>query len=378
MTKQRRLLALLPLGMNILTKKSFTGIIGFTNIVKVVNKVKVINRKALECVEIKFLKLPNIQKYEVILRNEKEFVASVEMDDGFEFQIHACMVEMAYPSTVMQLLERNKDKDISILVAPYISERTAVICEKNGIGYFDYAGNCYFVGHSIYLSEKGNKNPEPEKARAASVFERSSVVSSMILREIFADIIRPWKLKHLAEKVNCSIGQVSKVMDFLLKNAWAEKTKEGYLISEPELLLEEWSNIYGKKEIVQYPCYTLDSLPVLEEKLRLMKRDTGIDYYLSGIAGGVRYAPVVRYNKVHVYIAPEDMKEAIAYLELKEVSSGANVVILTLENDTYIKDSRVAGTDMVVSPLQIYLDCMQLKGRGEEMAEAVLRREILK
>ena len=363
---------------NILTKKNFIDIISFTNIVKVVNILKVLNRKALECVEIKFLKLPNIQKYEVTLRNEKGFVASVEMDDGFEFQIYACTVDKAYPSTVMQLLEKNKDKDISILVAPYISDRTAMICEKYGIGYFDYAGNCYFAGHSIYLSERGNKNLEPAKAPAASVFERSSVVSSMILREVFADITRPWKLKHLSEKVNCSIGQVSKVMDYLLTNAWAEKTKAGYLISEPKLLLEEWSSVYGKKEMVQYPCYTLDSLPVLEEKLRLMKRDTGIDYYLSGIAGGVRYAPVVRYNKLHVYIAPEDMKEAITYLELKEVSSGANVVILSLENDTYIKDSRVTGADMVVSPLQIYLDCMQIKGRGEEMAEAVLSKEILK
>ena len=32
----------------------------------------------------------------------------------------------------------------------------------------------------------------------------------------------------------------------------------------------------------------------------------------------------------------------------------------------------------VVSPLQIDLDCMQIKGRGEEMADAVLRKEILR
>lgn len=36
------------------------------------------------------------------------------------------------------------------------------------------------------------------------------------------------------------------------------------------------------------------------------------------------------------------------------------------------------GESMVVSPLQIYLDSMQLKGRGEEMAEAILRKEIIK
>ena len=102
--------------------------------------------------------------------------------------------------------------------------------------------------------------------------------------------------------------------------------------------------------------------------------------YITGAAAssGVRYAPVVRYNKVHVYIAPEDIQEAISYLDMKEVNSGSNVVILPLENDSYIKDCRVIGDSAVVSPLQIYLDCMQIKGRGEEMAEAVLRKEVIK
>ena len=87
---------------------------------------------------------------------------------------------------------------------------------------------------------------------------------------------------------------------------------------------------------------------------------------------------MVRYNKVHVYIAPEDIQEAIIYLEIKEVDSGSNVIIFPLENDSYIKDYRVIDDSVVVSPLQIYLDSMQIKGRGEEMAEAVLKKEIIK
>ena len=109
-----------------------------------------------------------------------------------------------------------------------------------------------------------------------------------------------------------------------------------------------------------------------------VKKDMGIDSYLTGLSGGVRYTPVVRYNKVHVYIAPEDIQEAIIYLEIKEVDSGSNVIIFPLENDSYIKDYRVIDDSVVVSPLQIYLDSMQIKGRGEEMAEAVLKKEIIK
>ncbi len=173
----------------------------------------------------KFLKLPNIQKYEVSALTEYGFVAAIEMDDGFEFKIHVYTMLKSYPSSVMQLLEkRGEDKGDCVLVSPYISERTADIYEKNGVGYFDYAGNCWFVGHSIYLSERGNKNLSPERSIAStSIFEQSAVISSLILRELFADIKKVWRLKHLSETVKCSIGQVSKVMDFLIKNAWAEK-----------------------------------------------------------------------------------------------------------------------------------------------------------
>lgn len=337
------------------------------------------NRSGLECVESKFLKLPNIQKYEVVQRTENGFIASVEMDDGYEFSINASILKQVFPSTVMQLIEKqSREKEICILVSPYISDRTAMICEQNGTGYFDYAGNCWFVGHSIYLCERGNKNPSPKEYKAVTIFEKSSVVSSLILRELFADITRVWKLKHLSEKVNCSIGQVSKVMNFLVKNAWAEKTKDGYMLKEPESLLKEWSSVYGKKEAPVYTCYSLDNISILEKKLNLLKKEMGIDSYLTGFAGGVRYAPVVRYNKVHVYIAAEDIKEAISYLGLKEVSSGSNVMIYPLENDSYVKDCRVIDESVVVSPVQIYLDSMQIKGRGEEIAEAVLRKEIMK
>ena len=338
-----------------------------------------LDRIGLECVENKFLKLPNIQKYEVVHRTQNGFIASVEMDDGYEFNINARFLNRVFPSTIMELIEKqDKSKGVSILVAPYISERTAQICEDNGMGYFDYAGNCWFVGHSIFLSEKGNKNPHPKEKRSVSIFERTSVVSSCILRELFADVTKIWKLKYLAEKVECSIGQVSKLMNVLVENAWVEKLPDGYKIIDPESLLLEWSKDYGKKEMTSYACYSLDNLSVIEERLKKLKIDMGIDSYRTGLSGGVRYAPVVRENKVQVYIAPEDIQEAIFYLNMKEVTSGSNVVIFPLENDSYIKDYRVIGESTVVSPVQIYLDSMQIKGRGEEMAEAVLKKEILR
>lgn len=338
-----------------------------------------IDRKAVECVENKFLKIPNIQKYEVCAKTENVFKISIEMDDGYEFEIEAYFLNNVYPSNVRNFINKDlKDENTRIIVSPYISERTAELCEQHSIGYFDYAGNCYFAGHSIFLSEKGNKNTHPKEQRTISIFERSSIVSSRILRELFSDLTKVWKLKYLAEKVNCSIGQVSKLINYLIDNAWAEKNKDGYRIIEPESLLKAWSADYGKKNISSYPCYSLDSISVIEERLKTLKKDTGIESYLTGFAGGVRYTPVIRYNKIHVYISPEDIKETIIYLGIKEVTSGANVIIMSLEDESYCKDNRIIDGSVVVSPVQIYLDSMQLKGRGEELAENILKKEILK
>ena len=54
---------------------------------------------------------------------------------------------------------------------------------------------------------------------------------------------------------------VTRRMDAML--AWAEKTKDGYMLREPEVLLHEWSSIYGKKEPSAYACYSLDNVSVL-------------------------------------------------------------------------------------------------------------------
>ncbi len=45
----------------------------------------------------------------------------------------------------------------------------------------------------------------------------------------------------------------------------------------------EWSKDYGKKEITSYVCYSLDNISVLEERLKKLKTDMGIDSYLTGI-----------------------------------------------------------------------------------------------
>ena len=164
--------------------------------------------KEQEIVADRFLKLPIVQNYEVREKMRDGFIASIELDDGYEFALIVYVMQEAYPAQVLEKIRNisNENGRYPIIAAPYISDITAEICENNKIGYVDYAGNALFCGHSIYLSEKGNKNVTPNKRGLVSVFERSAEISSLILREIFYDVSKTWKLKYLSEKVGCSIG----------------------------------------------------------------------------------------------------------------------------------------------------------------------------
>ncbi len=153
-------------------------------------------------------------------------------------------------------------------------------------------------------------------------------------------------------------------------------SKEGMKITNAEAIMKAWAMAYGNKKDTFYECYSLDGVSGIENKLKRMKEECGINYYLTGFSGGVRYTPVVRYSKVHVYVAPEDVKEAMTYLECKQVDTGANLTIIEPYDDCILKNNRIIEESQVVSPVQIYLDCMQLKGRGEELAEAILAKEI--
>ena len=77
------------------------------------NKMK-LNKLESECVENKFLMLPNIQIYKVVKRTEDGFVASIKMNDGYEFNINVYLMNRVYPSTIVDLI-RKIDKRMMLM-----------------------------------------------------------------------------------------------------------------------------------------------------------------------------------------------------------------------------------------------------------------------
>lgn len=277
-----------------------------------------------------------------------------------------------------EYLQKKSDKDFyCIIAAPYISERSGKICEEMDLGYIDLSGNCMLKYKSLYIRIEGNPNKYSERRGSKSIFERSSVKSSVILRNVFADPNKIWRIQELADISNASIGQVAKVKKFLMEREFIKERINGFSIIKPKEILLEWSKVYNTKPNTIFEYYSINSIPQIEQNLLRMKEDKGIECVLTGFAGGVRYAPTVRYNKIHVYVQLQDFEEVILFLGCKEVTSGSNISIIVPYDLCVLIDTRNIKNSLVASPVQVYLDLMGLRGRGEEAAVAVLDKGIL-
>ena len=319
-----------------------------------------------------FAKVPAVLDFRAVQEAPHELKCEVTLKNGEILLVSAHLLNRAVPKAV-SCLSAGSDADYTIIMAPYISEASARICRDLGMGYCDYSGNCLICCETLYISSQGNPNKYPAKYRPRSIFRPSAQVTSRILRELLKDASAVWRIKNLAEAAGCSIGMVSHVKTFLCEQNWAEMSKDGLKLTGPKSLLEEWSKQYSAGSTI--PCYTLDSVPVFEAKCWQAYQE-GVLLCLTGFSGGVRYAPAVRYYKTHVLIRPKDVPAFLSKTGCKEVDSGANVVLYLAPGEEVFADSREIRGSPVASPVQVYLDCMQIKGRGQEMAEAVFTKEI--
>ena len=84
---------------------------------------------------------------------------------------------------------------------------------------------------------------------------------------------------------------------------------------------------------------------------------------------------MVRYQRSMAYVVgnPDDLAER---LELKPVTSGANVNLIAPYDEGVLYGAETKGETRITSPVQTYLDLRQIKGRGEEAAD-FLKQQVI-
>jgi len=259
-----------------------------------------------------------------------------------------------------------------IFLAPYISQKAGELCRKEGIGYLDLAGNCYFCFDTVYIEQEGRPNVYKEKRDLRSLY---SPRAERVLRVLLTNSGRNWKMGELAEEAQVSLGQVSNVKKLLMDREWIQVDSPGFVLSEPEQLLKEWEENYTFRRNRVLDFYSMKGPVQIETDLAEYCNREKLQYALTGFSGTARLAPAVRYQRAMAYLACFD--EGIrSELALQTVSSGANISVFLPYDEGVFYGARELSGAQVTSPVQVYLDVRSFRGRGEEAALVLLDQVI--
>ncbi|MDG6027361.1 MAG: hypothetical protein E3K40_11760 [Candidatus Brocadia sp.] len=338
-------------------------------------KAEIALRKCLE--RVPFLKIESLQKEFSVDDFCADFLVTLVLFDSKQNLVvevkNNGQPRVAREAVNTLLRYKNADPDFyGVFMAPYISLQAAEICSKDGIGYIDLAGNCRLSFGRVYIEQAGNPNPFREKRDLRSLY---SPKAARILRVLLINPKRVWKTQGMAKEAEVSLGQVANVKKFLEDREWILVTAEGFSLREPEKLLKEWSENYTFKKNQPRNFYSLKNSVELEEYLARVCNERGIKYALTGFSGAVRFAPAVRYQRAMAYVS-DNFEDVASVLNLKEVPSGANLTVLTPYDEGVFYGTRLVGGIRVASPVQIYLDLVSFRGRGEEAAHVLLEEAI--
>jgi hypothetical protein len=333
-----------------------------------------------------FIKVFKIKENTVsgVLRQLSDLSIEVLTNDSFKYTIIFEIKTAGQPRYARMAISQLKEivsKNINyygVFASTFISNETRRICQENDVGFIDTAGNCFFNFNSFFLSVEGKPNPFSSKRPLRTLFYSKS---SRALRVLLCNPENPWFVKDLSAEADISIGQASLVKNKLLEEEFIEELEidgqKKFKLIKPEKLLYEWAKNYNynKNNINNY--YTLDDTKTTENNIANYCNAKKIKYSFTLTSGASLVAPFLRYNRVFLYML-DNIEKIAKDLNFKEVSSGSNVSILEPYDEGVFYNLQIINGIKVVSNIQLYLDLINYKERGEEAAKFLYEQRINK
>ena len=308
----------------------------------------------------------------------KAVIHFLDSEDVLKFCVEVkARGERRFVNIFMATASQYQNETYYLFMAPYISEASANALRDNHYGYIDLSGNCYILTKRMLIHISGNPNKYVETRTKKNYFSKSASAASVVMRTMLNEYDKCWRVQELAEITGKAIGTVSNVKGFLLDRAWIEEYSNGFKLCNIKEMLHIWAKDYKNKDARVLEYYSLDNIAEIERGIREWNQKHGARAVIGCFSAAVRYAPTVRYNRVHVYVEQQDVDEFVKDLDLRPVLSGGNVIITIPHDETPCMYSREINEALVTSPVQTVIDLLSGGGRGEEAADAVIQKEFI-
>ena len=140
-------------------------------------------------------------------------------------------------------------KDISnsknnIVIADYLTKKTAEELKQNSINYLDASGNAFIKTKDFFVYIEGRKTKINKKTNQTRAFQEAGL--KLLLLLISNPETLQFSYRELAEKTGIALGSVSNIFKELEESHYLLKTKNKRVLKNQYEIVERWVIAYNE------------------------------------------------------------------------------------------------------------------------------------
>ena len=257
---------------------------------------------------------------------------------------------------------------IPIVIARYLPPPSQAWLAEREISYADATGNLRIVSEkpAVFLRDVGAAN-DPWRGPGRPRGTLKGEPAARVVRAL-VDFSPPTTVPELINLSGASSGATYRVVEFLAEQTLIERQPRGPIETVAwQRLLTAWAKDYGFMSSNPVRSFLQPrGLIAASEGLRRVKSR----YAVTGSLAAQNWAPYAPTKAAMIYA--DDPDDLVGELGLREVDTGANVLIATPAFAVVFDRVRAYQGVTTVAPSQAVVDLLTGPGRGPSEAQALL------
>lgn len=256
-----------------------------------------------------------------------------------------------------------------IFVAPYLSPRTRDLLGRAGINYADTTGNVRLLieNEFVYVLTSGaSENPVRESRPLLSL---KGPIAGRVARAL-CDFPPPMRIGQLAERANASLASVSRVVNFLDREALLTRKVHGPIqTADWAGIIRRWVEKYSWVKSNRTTSWL--AARGIESVMDGLRKPSLNNRAVTGSAAAARVAPIAGSRLVAIY--SDTPAQLARELGLRETDAGANVIISEPFDSVVFDRVRIQDGIPYAALSQVVADLLTGPGRSPAEGEELIQ-----
>lgn len=268
-----------------------------------------------------------------------------------------------YGVIISALKDANHSKN-NIVIADYLTKKTAKELQQNNINYLDASGNAFIKTAKFFVYIEGKKAKINKKTNQTRAFQEAGL--KLLLLLISNPETLHFSYRELAEKTGIALGSVSNIFKELENSHYLLKTRNKRVLKNQDEIIERWVIAYN--EILK-PRSFKKKMRALENEFNtnVVLNNDNIKLYFGGEPGAELLTGYLKPKDYIIYTVEETGKIAKAMKLIPDEEGNIELY------SKFWTDSLRLKNEYTAPPLVVYADLMgSNSSRNIETAKLIL------